>query len=120
MDSRRRRQPLGIAADSHGNMWVSNSASLRIPCPDGFLTPETTDGTIPMIRHDGKATKGPLPGGGLTIPWGIAVDGDDNVWVANFYAQRLSHFCGHDSGRCPPERRPESRSRRNRARRSTA
>ena len=83
-------------------MWVSNSASLRIPCPNGFLTPETTDGTITMIRHDGKATKGPFPGGGLTIPWGIAVAGEDNVWVANFYAHRLSHSCGHDSGRCPP------------------
>ncbi len=95
-------QPMGIAADSEGNMWVSNSASLRVPCPNGFLTPQTTDGSIIMIRHDGKATKGPFTGGGLTIPWGIAVDGDDNVWVANFFAQRLSHFCGRDPGACPP------------------
>jgi sugar lactone lactonase YvrE len=95
-------QPMGIAADSHGNMWVANSASLRVPCPNGFLTPQATDGTITMVRHDGKATMGPFSGGGLTIPWGIAVDGDDNVWVANFYAQRLSHFCGRDPGKCPP------------------
>jgi hypothetical protein len=100
--------PLGIAADSHGNIWVANSASLRIPCPNGFLTPETTDGTITMIRHDGKATKGPFIGGGLTIPWGIAVDGDDNVWVANFFSRRLSHFCGRDPGNCPPGARTGS------------
>jgi hypothetical protein len=94
--------PLGIAADSRGNMWVANSASLRIPCPSGFLNPGATIGSITMIRHDGRATRGPFRGGGLTIAWGIAVDGDDNVWVANFGDQRVSHFCGRDPRNCPP------------------
>jgi len=94
--------PLGIAADSRGNMWVANSASLRIPCPNGFLNPVGTNGSITMIRWHGRATKGPFRGGGLTIAWGIAVDGDDNVWVANFADQRLSHFCGRDPRTCPP------------------
>ncbi len=95
-------QPLGIAADSRGNMWVSNSASLRVPCPNGFLTPESTDGSITLIDKRGRVTKGPFAGGGLTIPWGIAVDGNDNVWVANFYDRRLSHFCGRKRKTCPP------------------
>lgn len=95
-------QPLGIAADSRGNMWVSNSASLRVPCPTGFLTPESTDGSITMIDKRGRVTKGPFVGGGVTMPWGIAVDGNDNVWIANFYAQRLSHFCGRKRKTCPP------------------
>jgi hypothetical protein len=95
-------RPLGIAADSRGNMWVANSASLRVPCPSGFLNPVGTNGSITMIRRDGRATKGPFRGGGLTIAWGIAVDGDDNVWVANFGDRRLSHFCGRDPRRCPP------------------
>ena len=95
-------RPLGIAADSRGNMWVANSASLRIPCPNGFLDPVGTNGSITMIRRDGRATQGPFRGGGLTIAWGIAVDGDDNVWVSNFSDQRLSHFCGRNPRTCPP------------------
>lgn len=95
-------RPMGIAADSRGNMWVANSAALRVPCPTGFLDPVGTNGSITMIQRDGQATKGPFRGGGLTIAWGIAVDGDDNVWVANFGDQRLSYFCGFDHGKCPP------------------
>jgi len=95
-------RPLGIAADSHGNMWVANSAALRIPCPTGALDPTGESGSITMIQRDGQATSGPFRGGGLTIAWGIAVDGDDNVWVANFGDQRLSQFCGANARNCPP------------------
>jgi hypothetical protein len=38
---------------------------------------------------------------GLRWPWGIAVDGNDNVWVANFAGQRLMQLCGV-RGACPP------------------
>ena len=56
-------------------------------------------------------------GGGITIPWGISVDGDDNVWVANFgvtplddteqptILPRVSHFCGTDTTKCPARAR---------------
>jgi hypothetical protein len=37
----------------------------------------------------------------MTVPWGIAVDGDDNLWVANFSGQRLSHLCGARASTCP-------------------
>ncbi len=40
-------------------------------------------------------------GGGLTLPWGIAIDGNDNVWVSNFGRKRLSEFCGARSENCP-------------------
>jgi hypothetical protein len=41
--------------------------------------------------------------GGVTLPWGIAVDGNDNVWVANFAGQRLMQLCGvADAQHCPP------------------
>jgi sugar lactone lactonase YvrE len=95
-------QPMGIASDSRGNMWVASSASLRVPCPNGFLTPRSTDGSIALIDKNGRTVKGPFVGGGLTIPWGLTVDGDDNVWIANFYLQRLSHFCGRKPKKCPP------------------
>jgi hypothetical protein len=53
----------------------------------------------------------------LSLPWGIAVDGNDTVWVANFgfpfelrdpdhtssreQPNRVSHFCGVDTSKCP-------------------
>ena len=37
----------------------------------------------------------------MTVPWGIAVDGDDNIWVANFFGERLSHLCGARVETCP-------------------
>ena len=37
----------------------------------------------------------------MTVPWGIAVDGDDNIWVANFFGQRVSHLCGARVETCP-------------------
>jgi hypothetical protein len=54
-------------------------------------------------------------GGGLTIPWGNAVDGNDTLWVFNFGLKPtamvdentvwpdtpVSHFCGADPGKCP-------------------
>jgi sugar lactone lactonase YvrE len=95
-------RPMGIVADSRGNMWVSNSASLHVPCPNGFMDPRSSDGSITMIDKNGRTTRGPFRGGGLTLPFGIAVDGDDNVWVANFYDRRLSHFCGRKPKTCPP------------------
>ncbi len=44
---------------------------------------------------------GGFTGGGLTIPWGIAVDGADNVWVANFEKGGLTSFCGANRSACP-------------------
>jgi hypothetical protein len=48
----------------------------------------------------------------LTLPWGVAVDGNDTVWAFNFgvvpppqdsnIPSGISHFCGVDTGKCPP------------------
>jgi len=106
-------QPLGIAADSRGNMWVASSNLIDVPCPDGARpTDPGAAGSISLIRTDGSVAPGsPFTGGGLSIPWGVAVDGNDNVWIANFGSRlgvgdtplvRLSQFCGTDVRRCPP------------------
>jgi hypothetical protein len=106
-------RPLGIASDSRGNMWVANSAVTDIPCPDGGpVLGGEGGGSVALIRADGTVAPGaPFRGGGLTVPWGVAVDGDDNVWVANFGngrgaggsdLVRLSQFCGARPENCPP------------------
>jgi DNA-binding beta-propeller fold protein YncE len=117
-------RPMGVAADSRGNIWVANSDWMDPPCPPG--TPDLGPGTDPSIalflRHPDRQphADSPFSGGGLTVPWGIAVDGADTVWVANFgfpfdlgdpddtlawdRPNRVSHFCGVDASRCPRSR----------------
>ncbi|WP_395658295.1 NHL repeat-containing protein [Nocardioides sp.] len=94
--------PLGIASDRLGNTWVSNSGAIPSPCKSGQSLPAvsgTHHGSIVQVGPDGALTR--FTGAGLTIPWGIAVDGDDNIWVANFTGQRVSHLCGARPATCP-------------------
>lgn len=109
------QRPMGIAGDSQGNMWVSNSGAMNPPCGEStiqsiidFLAAISEDAPVPgasatMIMADGTPSAGsPYTGGGLYMPWGIAVDGNDNVFVANFNGRRLSHLCGANPSNCPP------------------
>jgi streptogramin lyase len=102
-------KPLGIASDAQGDVWVSASGVVDIPCTSG-LTAENgpdlsaipsgfEDGAVVQISADGTLTR--YEGAGMTVPWGIAVDGAGTVWVANFFGQRLSHLCGADPTTCP-------------------
>jgi len=101
--------PLGAASDSLGNVWVSNSGVIKIPCVSGetLELPSPDDeallqGSVVRVRPDGFESR--FEGAGLTIAWGIAVDGDDNLWVASFSGERLSHLCGARASTCPSGR----------------
>lgn len=116
-------RPMGVVSDSKGNMWISNSDWMDMACPPSS-TPDLGTGENPSVAMfmndaDRKPHPGsPFTGGGVTLPWGIAVDGNDTVWVANFGfpfdtgnpdatapwddLNRVSHFCGADPSKCPP------------------
>jgi hypothetical protein len=104
--------PMGIAGDSNGYMWVSNSKWVVAPCP-GKVAPKQVEekigkggGDVTLLKPSGEPVKGdPITGAGLDNPWGIAVDGDDQVWVANFGGRRLSELCGTEPRFCPPGKR---------------
>ncbi|MBX3381055.1 MAG: hypothetical protein KF805_13255 [Phycisphaeraceae bacterium] len=94
------KAPLGIAIDSVGDVYVSNSAIIHVPCYEcgdndesifGPLLPDLDHASVSKLSSTG-ATLARFTGGGIFIPWGIAVDGDDNVWVANFGGNRVSAF----------------------------
>ena len=105
--------PVGNAADSKGNIWVANSDWLDSPCPTRTALGSATNPTVTMYRmKDRKPYPGsPFTGGGLTLPWGIAADGDDTVWVFNFgkapvgtstdIPTGISRFCGVTTKKCP-------------------
>jgi sugar lactone lactonase YvrE len=103
--------PLGVVADSNGYAWVSNSKWVVAPCTNKVPAKEASEaagkggGTVTLIKPNGQiAAKQPIESG-VVNPWGITVDGDNNVWVANFSGQRLTELCGTDPQNCPPGKR---------------
>jgi hypothetical protein len=59
-------------------------------------------GDVTMVRPDGTVLP-PFDGGKSIIgPWGIAIDGNDNVWVANAFGHSVTHLCGVRLENCPP------------------
>jgi hypothetical protein len=59
-------------------------------------------GDVSMVRPDGTVLP-PFDGGkSINAPWGIAVDGNDNVWVANAFGRSVTHLCGARLETCPP------------------
>ena len=99
-------RPMGISTDLNGNLWVSNSGLLSLPCPDADVDLKTRGGSLTLLGPDGEPKRSrAFTGGGLTIPWGNAVDGNNTVWVANFGKQRVSQFCGATPARCPAGKR---------------
>ncbi len=106
--------PMGLATDTLGNVWVANSGIITIAC-DGIDVPKLIDilfltldpgftgenASVTKIDSLGNASD-PFTGGGLLIPWGIAVDGNNNVWVSNFQGRRISQVCGAQPENCPP------------------
>lgn len=93
-------RPMGITADASGALWISNSGLIDLPCPSKSLTAVPP----PSVGYINPATgqRSTFSGGGLVIPWGITVDGHQNIWVSNFGGARVSAFCGRDdSPYCP-------------------
>jgi hypothetical protein len=56
-----------IALDSQGNAWIASGG-------DDYVYRVTPGGHVAGFTNRG----------GLNSPWGVAVDGNDDVWVANF------------------------------------
>ncbi len=84
----------GVSVDSQGNAWVASQS----------------DSLVYAVAPDGSFL-GAFGGGGIDGPWGTSIDGDDNVWVANFgpltpgsnfNTGRLSKLCGANTSACPP------------------
>ena len=57
----------GLSVDSRGNAWVASQSN----------------SLVYAIRPDGTEI-GHFNGGGMDSPWDTEIDGEDNVWVANF------------------------------------
>jgi streptogramin lyase len=78
--------------DAQIQMWI-NLVDLLVKYPGGDVSMMRPDGTVLPPFDGGKS---------IIAPWGIAVDGNDNVWVANATGHSVTHLCGARPGNCPP------------------
>ncbi len=68
-------------------------------------TPGWEGGSLTVLRPDGaEAAFSPIYGKGITGPWAVSVDGNDNIWVSNFSsaAAGIVQLCGFRTETCPP------------------
>jgi hypothetical protein len=117
-----------LALDSKENVWVASNLSLDFPSPkvpDGASImqqfrilaeamadyPKST-GLVHMIRPDGTQLdpKGFTGGGAVDLPWGLNVDGNDDVWIGNAAPKQNRRgvvlLAGADSQGHPPGTKP--------------
>jgi hypothetical protein len=108
----------GVALDSKGNLWAASNTSPEFPpvqIPDGvpimvqfelalkhMLTvleenPKLKTGVLNMIAPDGTqaAPKG-YGDGVVSVPWGVSIDGADDVWFGNFWGRGVGLMAGAD------------------------
>lgn len=80
------------ADDIAANMWIDLWDVIS----------EFPGGDVSMIAPDGTV-HGPFDAdGAITGPWGVAIDGDDNVWVASSTSRSVTQLCGVRTETCPP------------------
>jgi hypothetical protein len=110
--------------DSKENVWVASNMDLRTPqpkLPEGISIMEqfklVTDhmvkyiegppahitGAVNMIRPDGTqpAPEG-FTGPAESIPWGLNIDGNDDVWVGNMWGRSAALLAGDNTAGHPP------------------
>lgn len=76
----------GIAVDSRGTVWVSDSRNHRVV---GYRSPFTTDRVADRVVGGIGCATGPRR---LCIPGGVAVDRTDNLYVADIGNNRILEF----------------------------
>jgi len=59
-------------------------------------------GSVSMVRPDGTVVPPFDAGGDIIGPWGVVIDGDDNVWIANSTGRSIVELCGTRTETCPP------------------
>ena len=51
-----------------------------------------TLGILALISPDLDIIQNGIAGEVAFVPWGVTIDGNDNVWVGNLYGQSLIHM----------------------------
>jgi sugar lactone lactonase YvrE len=80
-------EPIGVAVDASGNIWVTNQTNLNDTMADeGAALAVFNSSGDPVTGADGYT------GGGMTEPNRIAIDGAGDVWVADSASNSICAF----------------------------
>jgi len=121
----------GLAIDSTGHVWVAQQSNAPVPvlAPGATLPPGaqfpppkpktimqefeagaafalanpqiTTGGQVGVISPELKVVRNGIASDDVYVPWGVSIDGNDNVWVTSMLGQKLLHICGMNTAVCP-------------------
>lgn len=84
-------QPYGMAFDNNGNLWVADTNNNRIV---EYKEPFTTGEAASLVIGSPSFDKGvyPTTAGSLAAPYGIAFDRSGDLWVVDYYDNRVLEF----------------------------
>ena len=89
-------QPFGCAVSSNGTLWVSdmfNNRVLRFDDAANKADGADADGVLGQANFsDSGSNTGGLGAGTLAGPWGVSVDGNDNLYVGDWSNNRVLFF----------------------------
>ncbi len=88
--------PLGVAVDSAGNIYIAdelNSRIRKVTAATGIITTVAGNGTRGYSGDGGPATSGEV-----NWPYGVAVDGSGNVYVADYWNQAIRTLVPQGAG----------------------
>lgn len=78
------RQPRDVAADSEGNIYIADTGNHCIRKVDTFGIITTIAGTPTASPPYGGLKSGvPATQAPFTLPYGVEIDRDDNIWIAD-------------------------------------
>jgi len=94
-------QPFGVAVDSAGNLWVSDTGNNRILRFNASSLNNTTPPSADLVIGEPNFTSNGANGGGstpsaagLASPMGLTFDSQNNLYVADFQNARVVKFSG--------------------------
>lgn len=78
--------PIGLALDGAGNLYITDTSSYRI-------RRVSASGTVTTVAGNGSQNplgdNGPATSAGLVYPWGVTVDAAGNLYIAETIAKRI-------------------------------